>query len=305
MKNKDVLEIIECLPNERTLFYYFKDRYALEMLRLAINESATVGALRRSPIAALLDKPIVKATVRGDGLVIAEALRHVYRQEHEIYRLTLDAWGSGSCIGDQTSRPGRNLVLQLNFSNKHDTAYKELITCEGISPFMSYAHPVALDGLNTLAWSRLDIDLATGEALIEEIQSDWLRFAAHAFQCSRNWRRAFRYGGVGLSVRNLQTYVRDVLAPHQSIWDEAMLMATIWFLRYELGVRTIYFHTHASGAALKRIEGRLPPRSIYEALPKRFCFQKSDAKPSFLHVKSRRSARRKLLDQARFRVLAL
>ena len=38
-------------------------------------------------------------------------------------------------------------------------------------------HPVASGGELTLAWSRIDLDLDRGEALVEEIQSDWVRDA--------------------------------------------------------------------------------------------------------------------------------
>lgn len=35
---------------------------------------------------------------------------------------------------------------------------------------------------DTLAWSRIDFDFDTGEALIEEIQSDWVRRVKHCVQ---------------------------------------------------------------------------------------------------------------------------
>jgi hypothetical protein len=41
------------------------------------------------------------------------------------------------------------------------------------------AHPIRRSP-STLAWSRVDIDFENGEALIEEIQTDWVRLAERA-----------------------------------------------------------------------------------------------------------------------------
>ena len=61
-----------------------------------------------------------------------------------------------------------------------------------------------------------------------------------------------------------------------------MLWATLDFLRNELGLRRIYYHTAESGRLLKRIDGNLPPLSLYSDLPRKFCFDGTTEAPAFL-----------------------
>ena len=61
-----------------------------------------------------------------------------------------------------------------------------------------------------------------------------------------------------------------------------MLAATITFIRDELGIENIFYHTAHTGHKLKRIGGGKPPRSLYSQLPKRFCFGKVKTAPEFL-----------------------
>ncbi len=56
----------------------------------------------------------------------------------------------------------------------------------------------------------------------------------------------------------------------------------MWFLRTELGIRRIFYHTFDSGVKLNRIAGTRPPRSLYTRLPSRFCFRETCVPPSFL-----------------------
>lgn len=51
--------------------------------------------------------------------------------------------------------------------------YYQRLGCPG-SHFNYCGHPVSRQR-NTLAWARLDLDLNSATALIEEIQSDWIR----------------------------------------------------------------------------------------------------------------------------------
>ena len=109
--------------------------------------------------------------------------------------------------------------------------------------------------------------------------------------------------GVRADAERMQRYQQTLLARHAAVWDEAMLSATLFFLREELGIRHIYYHTHASGQWLKRIRDRLPPRSLYTELPRRFCFRETDALPGFL-ARTRRIARmRKAHGDLRMHVL--
>ena len=65
MKRYEVDEIIACLAGERSLFRYFKDRYCLDLLGLALAGPCRNGGkvpirdLKSGPFAGLLQKPIV------------------------------------------------------------------------------------------------------------------------------------------------------------------------------------------------------------------------------------------------------
>ena len=61
-----------------------------------------------------------------------------------------------------------------------------------------------------------------------------------------------------------------------------MLAASLWFLREEIGIRRVWFHDHKTGQLLKRIGDRMPPRSLYSRLPRKFCFRKVTDSPEFL-----------------------
>ena len=164
------------------------------------------------------------------------------------------------------------------------------------------AHPVA-ENRNTLAWSRIDLDLETGEGLIEEIQTDWIR----AVQSRAKWwsvakepyrERMRKYHD--WQIDNIITYYDQVLKPHVDTWSEAMLSAAVWYLRNEVGISTIYYHTFEWGNRLKNIEGgwRLPPKSLYTKLPRSFGFQETDEVPEFLLKNTtHRPTRKKLRDE--------
>lgn len=65
-----------------------------------------------------------------------------------------------------------------------------------------------------------------------------------------------------------------------------MLSATLDFVYWELGIGQIWYHTWETGACLKRIDTRYgPPRSLYNRLPKQFCFEQAAALPGFLNDK--------------------
>jgi hypothetical protein len=75
---------------------------------------------------------------------------------------------------------------------------------------------------------------------------------------------------------------RKVLAPFINLWSEAMLTAAIRFIYTELGINSIYYHTHESGQKIKRVCCGAPPRSLYSDLPRNFCFQVTDEDPEFI-----------------------
>jgi len=303
MQLAEAREIIECLPKGKTRFYYFKDRYALLLLSLAAHRCMSKKDLRSSRFARLLDKGVVREALcqcRGRNLA-AEDFDAVWPIRYKCYFLTLATWGSKKRDSwYQTSRSGFNLVLQLNFSNEHDEPYKKLVDPNDFRPFEFGGHPVARGSLHTLAWARLDIDLANDEALIEEVQNDWIREARWARRVAAQERGPNYSWGSKVENDRVIRYVDNVLRQHEAIWDEAMLAAAIWFLRCELGVRKIYYHTYESGARLKSIQYSLPPRFLYSRVPRRFCFTETDDVPGFLAKNTRSQARRQRLDQARF-----
>ncbi len=295
MKASTADEIIACLPRGRTLFQYFPDRYALLLLSWAAGTGVSVSRLRQGPWARLLEKPLVRELLarQGSGRVDS-GLFAFHWQPGETFLLTLDVWNRRHRGCNQTSRGDANLVLQLNFNNSlvrrlpriEELALRHWLICD--------EHPVLKPGeqafyRDTLAWARLDLDLDTGEALIEEIQSDWLRNAERTLRwMRRGWmdRRATQD-----EIDAFENYCDQVLSPLRRCWAEIMLAATLWFIREELGLRNIWYHSAETGRRVKGINWSAPPRSLYTRLPRRFCFQTTTEAPAML-LGSRRFMRR-------------
>lgn len=144
-----------------------------------------------------------------------------------------------------------------------------------------------------MAWARLDIDLERGEALIEEIQSDWIKLAlegqtemeTQVRDLAQQQHLIFQEArGVEISGRRMHDYMNHVLADHMHMWEEAMMMAALWFLRKELGIANIFYHEYTSGLFMKGFETgwSAPPKSLYTRLPPKFCFTPSTLGPDFL-----------------------
>ena len=285
MELQDLKEIIACLSGDRTKFYYFRDRYALMLLKDYIqqnvgNKAMSIGDLKQSPYANLLNKAPVKKVLAtaGDGKVTADMLEMFWDEKPLAFVTTLAKWGNGKKYWkyNQMSRQGYHLVLQLNMATDHTQQFQKLIKPDDIHTFNSYGHPSLKRGnRGTLAWVRLDMDFETGEVLIEEIQCDWIREVREAIKEGYTW-----YGDY--SSDEIKAYANDVLAPYAKVWEEAMLSATIDFIRHELGINNIYYHSFEIGALLKHIKYRKPPRSLYTKLPKQFGFQKTPQGPEFL-----------------------
>lgn len=286
-------EVVACLVGERTLYHYYRDRYSIGLLRhLSRQRPLSVAALKQSPYAPLLQKPRVKNALADMGskqIDDFQLARHDYDADQNAFVLTLDTWGSernSERRWKQTSRPGYNLVLQLNFCRRHDQAYQRLGCAD--SRFNYHGHPVS-GRRNTLAWARLDLDWHSGTALIEEIQSDWIRDVAWLAERVATRLRAgkhltdeTRIYGLTCSLQATQDYCRFVLQRYLTTWAEAMLWATIAFLHDELGLHRIYYHSVDSGRLLKGIKGNQPPRSLYTDLPRKFCFAPTSEAPEFL-----------------------
>ena len=288
-----VKEIIDCLPKDRTLFRYFKDRYALILLNHFIGDEMEVKQIKNSRLAGLLQKPVVRdfmATI-GNGKLTKADLNNFWLDEMYSFVLTLGEWGGKDPGSYQISRRGHNIVLQLNFSNQHDGAYMDLVKPRSPAALNSYGHPVFKRTdvrffRETLAWARIDLDFDTNEALIEEIQSDWVREGASLLADAKSYSQrgltSIDYWGVNGHVDDVVEYCETILKPYQAMWSEAMLAAAIDFIKTELGIKTIYYHTDTTGYQVKRIGWDKPPRSLYQKLPKQFCFDKVQQAPEFL-----------------------
>ncbi|MCG8634645.1 MAG: hypothetical protein MI863_12510, partial [Desulfobacterales bacterium] len=230
MKEETVQEIIECFQGDRNLFYYFKDRYALMLLSYLVDDAAPVSRLRNHRFAKLLKKPIINniLKVSGKGVLTRNAIASAWPGKYECYLLTLGKWGDtakGTWTYNQTSRPGMNLVLQLNFSGRHNRSYYKLISPESGHPFEYSGHPTSDGFARTLAWARIDIDFDNDEALIEEVQNDWIRIAIHKRAVAQRLirhsdmdRKAY-IRHLGCRPEPLLKYFDEVLAPHVRLWD--------------------------------------------------------------------------------------
>jgi hypothetical protein len=288
MDIKTAEEVLACFSQEKTVFYYGKDQYAVLLLSQIIGEACPIVKLKQTSYARLLATPLVKEIITnsGDGWLRKDQLASVWPKSTEAFLLTLGIWGSNDRSYDQTSRDGYSLVLQLNFTNKHDTLFNDLV--KPASHCFNYSsHPVLKKKQRdyfreTLAWSRMDIDFKHNEVLIEELQTDWLRTAQDAADDYKNGCLRVQNYGVNTTPEKLNLYARKVLDSYGDIWREAILTATLQFILGELGIRQIYLHTPETGAAIKRIKYRKPPRSLYTELPKKFCFKLTNHAPSLL-----------------------
>jgi len=278
MRLDDYKEVVACLRGERTLYHYYPDRYAFMLLGWAAGEGARLDALRSSAYAPLLQKPAVKNLLSGCGAAVVDHQRFdsFWPADTKRFLLGLDHWH-----GFQTSRSGavgHNLVLQINFTKEHMRLLEQRFGCTDL--FNSPAHPVQQATgerrRETLAWARIDLDLRRDEALIEEVQSDWVSTLDWAL------RHGWRCAGEDISAAQLKRYKELELSWVGRQWADAMLAATLDFLRNELGITKIFFHTFEGGNLTKKMGNWLPPRSLYSTLPKRFCMQRTKEGPRFL-----------------------
>jgi hypothetical protein len=267
-------------------FRYHRDEYALLLLGWAVRDRVRVSELRQTPLAPLLKKPITRRVLSraADGWVRAEDLTLEGAHPHP-YVVTIGRWGDPEDDHDdnQTTRRGENLVVQVNFPDGHDWEYRMLVDPRDDRPFASFGHPVSSERL-TMAWARIDLDLASGEALIEEIQSDWVREAMELYAEAREVDGdRVEYDEHAIAAARYRQYVERVLLPHARIWAEVTLCATLWVLHEVLGVSRFWYHTHEGGTLLKG-PSCTPPRSLYTSLPRRFCFRETARPPSFLQA---------------------
>ncbi|MDW3196134.1 MAG: hypothetical protein R8G66_27430 [Cytophagales bacterium] len=299
--------ITKTIETEEKSFGYQKDQYAFDLLSLYTENGKDVNAIRNSRFGHLLEKPMVKEVMASRGSKkLNELFCNQQWKQQKQFNYTIDTWGKYTKHRNddwyQTSRSGINLVLQLNFDFEHNTKYFQYLNPnKDYHPFVWNCHPVKKGGGFTMAWARLDVDLDTGEALIEEIQTDWLREARDDAEEARNIIRKDKHKQNWLknkSWRSMLTYYEEHLMEYIKLWDEAVLDASLMFLIKELGCRSIYYHTFETGCQLKGLGQAYsrPPRSLYTRLPKKFGFRETDEAPTLL--KKEKLLKKRLRDRS-------
>lgn len=284
MTPREWRKVVRRLPTRPCGFPYRQDDYALHLLKAVAGQGTSVRALRSSPFAKLLDRPRVAEVLagRGDGRVDALDFGLARGRDAEIFNLTWGRWGTmnprnWSRSGYQMARRGLNLVVHLNLPEAHVRDYRRLVKPERRHPFQLRDHPRARPDQLTLAWARIDLDLENREALIEEVQSDWVREAEDTV--AYGWDLPEASG----SAAQIETYVRYALKPISGIWAEAMLTAAIWVLRETLKIGRIFYYDYETSSLCKHgAPLGTGPRSLYTDLPKKFCFERVSGAPRFL-----------------------
>ncbi|MEM9531810.1 MAG: hypothetical protein AAGA23_12925 [Pseudomonadota bacterium] len=281
MDDQLVQEFVRCEAGKRRCFSYFKGRYALLLLKYALGDGCAIAELRKTPFQSLLKKPAVKPALQwaGDGRLTPDLLDFSWQEPALDFVVSFSQF-SGWC---QTSRTGANLVIQLNFSKSAQRAYERALRPVEHAALQGWGHPVDRWSRETLAWVRVDLDLDDEEALIEEIQCDWLRVVDNLLVAHRNDPKdAAVWSQLRTTVGALRRY-HQALKPYRQIWAEAALAAALDYLLGDLGIRRVFYHQFETGCRLKGIDWRdAPPRSLYTELPRRFCMQATDSGPQFL-----------------------
>lgn len=308
-------ELLECLPEDRTLYSYCRDQYAVDLLRIAGRRQPSIPELKKSRYAQLLAKPAIASLLRecGNGRLDQHVLDGYWNEPAHTYLLTAGLWDARSGTWGQTSRRGANLVLRLNFNRQHDAVFDQTIHPTLPYAFNGWGHPVLARGerpyfRETLAWARLDVDLPSNEVLVEEVQSDWVRHVGwlkrRAAHCPTG-DYVIRSRDYCTTAQQVRSYIAHV-EPLIRDWSQAMLAAVVNFVDRELGVAKIWYHTWESGVLLKGIDRNwAPPTSLYSQLPKKFCFEETAALPAFLSGRSMRKKLNRLKVAPRFYKLEL
>ena len=287
MNKNEIKWITSCLP-DKMIYPYFKDKYALELLQLAFPESTKMATVKQSKFGRFLNKSLVRELIAtcGSGQIDFNKVGTVWREDTSFLRLTMSQWGDVQRWKNgnyhQVSRPALNLVLQVNFDSAHDHCFYQTIGKENQGYFGYVDHPQH-DKLNTLGWLRLDINMETGEALIEEVQSDWVKQAA---RYKRNLKTQPKDEDCECLAcqrpKALELYLNQ-FKPYMKLWDEMILSAGIWFLVKQLGLKKIWYHSFETSKHYKMMpDYSLPPKSVYSKLPQRFGFDKVQKAPELI-----------------------
>ena len=300
-------ELGTMLP-DALVFPHFPEREAAWLLHRQLDGPARIAELRRGPTAGLLNRPGVRDVLSacGNGYVAPHHLLPLanplfaFGRERELmidraseaafdvaaaadwqsYSVSFTGWADRARRAAwrelQLSRPGGNLVLQLNFPESYRAKFEELFGTKAREEIEYYGHPVRCDGPITMAWARLDLDPWGEDVLIEELQTDWLRF----LQDNRSEMLSRCSPYLSAARRKFLDQSHEVF--HKG-WARALMLAVLAFADRELGASRVWLHRPETGAKLKNIRGCLPPRSLYTDLPRRFGFRETDRAPEFLY----------------------
>ena len=137
-------------------------------------------------------------------------------------------------------------------------------------------HPMVLD---QMGWARLELDPDKEYILVDEIQSDH----SGAVNLIRIGQRGGEYIGphfmrqYHLTEEQFQSMVDE----YENLMKEFPNIATeaIGKFARSNGYKKIYWHTHESGIKYKDPAEGVPPKSLYDKLPKSHFFKETDEKP--------------------------
>lgn len=291
MKTQEINYIKYCLENSDKSISYFKDKYALQLLSHKFEDNSKLSDIRQSEYSKLLDKQVVKNLTQGfgNGLWNSNQANNYWPANQSYFSYELASWGEESKWRKsgyfQVSRPEKNLVLQVLFGGNHNNKFNRILGAN-LQEHLTYKlHPVHAKQ-NTMGWARMDIDLDRGEVLIEEIQNDWFRLLKGLklqFEEIVAGRRQATDLFEEVGMVRLQNYI-DYIRPIMRIWDELVMSSVIEFIRQELGIKIIWYHTFDTGNNFKELNSysNKPPVSLYTKLPNKFCFQLNQEGPEML-----------------------
>jgi len=289
--------ILGALKIRNRRYKYYKDKYALELLKHHLNDQITISELKKSNLGFLTKKKLVTDILAKAGNNLVSNKNFQPDEKHGIdFEITLGRWGDYDEKENdpwyQTSRTGLNLVLQLNFDKKHNDAYHTLIKpVKTNHPFVYYGHPVCYKQFLSMSWARLDVDLDAGEVLIEEIQNDWLRNATAAAKWGYKRLKKEKVKDKDkpdvYNTTSLDAYIKYYemyLKKYIEVWEEATMNLVIDFSLKELGCKRIFYNTFDTWNYMKGLadDYTRPPKSLYTKLPKRFGFKRTDEVPILL-----------------------
>ena len=285
MNNGEIKYIKKCI--ETPLKYqYSEGTYAKLLLKYGCEQKQKLSEIKQSKWGYLLNKPSIKKVVSkcGDGFLNKEYLEESWCEKTKVFSLTLSQWGiletkKKNCAYYQVSRPQKSLVLQVNFGGDHNAVFNTYFK-KSTREYFTHSLHAGHQRKNTLGWIRIDLDMDKGEALIEEVQTDWMKTV---FRIAKELKtKNLEHPLVKERTQACRNYINFMLKNYKG-WDEILLYSAIRFLKEEIGIYNIWYHTFESGKFYKMMpDYSLPPQSLYTKLPKKMGFKKVKQIPKIL-----------------------